>query len=476
MATPLRNTADLFAMWMRDMRAWWEDNLPADECPRDWQEAFLEALASMVWAKGRVKAAVAACRGAGKTRAAAILVLWFMDTRPDCLVVTIAPVWSQVVQALWAEIRYLWGVSNVSRRRPDWDVLTHEIKTPSPMWRAYGMAAKDPQNLEGRHGKTAVLVVVDESKAVSEEINNSIRGMLWREGVESMLVSIGTPGAPIGWFYRAFGQERTSWDLVRQVSALDIPRLRGRALEELKRLGENNPWYRQQQLAEFAGADDFTIIPLHLIARAMTAEAAERCLALFPRPTRVMALDPAGRGADESVLSFRAGGVLTGQQSWQGWDEMQTATYTAGQARGWNPEVLVVDEIGIGAGIRSRVAELLGAASMPARGRLRNRPTSIRVVGYNSGHRAQDHERFANRKTEDLFRLRERFEAGEVSLPEDAAQLTQDLCSYRWEPTTGGKTKVVDREEDSPDFGDSYLMTYANERQGGVRAFRPRFL
>jgi hypothetical protein len=474
MAQALRNLSELFVLWQSDIRAWWEDNLPPGECPRDWQEAFLEAVSALLEAKGKVRAAVAACRGAGKTRAAAILVLWFMDTRPDCLVVTIAPVWSQVVQALWAEIRSLWALSAVSKRRRDWEILTHEIKTPSPMWRAYGMAAKDPQNLEGRHGKTAVCIIVDESKAVSEEINNSIRGMLWRKGVESLLVAIGTPGSPVGWFYRAFAQERAKWDLVTQVSAWEIPSLVERAAEELERLGENNPWYRQQQLAEFAGADEFTILPLHLITKAQTVEAYERCERLFPRPSRTLALDPAGRGADESVLSFRLGGILSGQQAWQGWDEMQTAAYSAGQAREWRPEVVVVDEIGIGAGIRSRIAELLGGA---ARGRGRARGgSSIRVMGYNAGNRAYDHERFANRKTEDLFRLRERFEAGEVSLPDDAPMLIQNLCSYRWKPTTGGKTKVEDPEEDSPDYGDSYLMTYASERQGGVRAFSPKFL
>jgi hypothetical protein len=470
MGTPVRNTQELFALWQADIRAWWEDNLPANRCPWEWQADFLEAIAALLNAKGNVRAAVAACRGAGKTRVAAILVLWFIDTRPDCLVVTIAPIWSQVVQALWTNIRALWAVSNVAKRRQSWEVLTHEIKTDSPMWRAFGMAAKDPQNLEGRHGESAVLVIVDESKAVSEEINNSIRGMLWRKGLESLLVAIGTPGAPAGWFYRAFAQERTKWDLVRQISAWDIPTLQDRAREELERLGENNPWYRQQQLAEFAGADEFTIIPLHLIARAQLPAAAERCQALFPNPTKVMALDPAGRGADESVLSFRAGGILSGQQAWQGWDEMVTASYASGQARLWMPETVVVDEPGIGGPILSRIRELLRGVT-PRRKRAR----PIQVIGYNPSARAFDHERFTNRKTEDLFALRDRLEAGECSLPEDAPMLVQNLASYRWTKAALGKTKVED-PDDSPDYGDSFLMTYAPERRGGVRPFSPKWL
>lgn len=470
----LRNHADLFALWQRDIRAWWEDNLPPEERPRYWQEAFLEAVGALLWSKGNVKAAAVACRAAGKTRAAAILVLWFMDTRPDCLVVTIAPVWSQVVQALWAEIRLLWGLSSLSKRRPTWEVLTHEIKTPAPMWRAYGMAAKDPQNLEGRHGKSAVLVIVDESKAVPEEINNSIRGMLWRRGIDSLLVAIGTPGPPVGWFYRAFSTDRQLWDHVARVTAWEIPDLVDRAAEELRRLGEENPWYRQQQLAEFAGSDDFSVIPLHLILNAQKPEAAERCAALFPRPRRAMALDPAGRGADESVLSFREGGILSAQKAWQGWDEMRTAAYTAGQVRLWRPEAIAIDEVGIGAGIRSRVAELLGVDAAARRSSSARRGSApFRVIGYNAGHRARDAERYANRKAEDLFALRERYENGEASIPADDPLLVSQLSSYRWESTSAGKTRIVD-PPDSPDFADSYLMTYATERAPSIRGYRAR--
>lgn len=467
----VRTPTDLLALWMLDIRAWWEDNLPADECPRYWQAAFLEAVGALLWTKGNVKAAVVACRAAGKTRAAAVLVLWFMDTRPDCLVITIAPIWSQVVQALWAEIRMLWNLSQLRRRRPDWEVLTHEIKTPSPMWRAYGMAARDPQNIEGRHGKTAVLVVMDESKAVPEEINNSVRGMLWRKGIDSLLVAIGTPGPPVGWFYRAFATERPLWDHCARVTAFEIPPLVERAEEERRRLGESNPWFRQQQMAEFAGSDDYTVLPLHLVLDAQKPEAAERVAAMFAgKAHRVMALDPAGRGADESVLTFRDGGILAAQQSWQGWDEMRTAAYTTGQVRLWRPEAIVVDEIGIGAGIRSRITELLGGRSPGGRA---TRPSGVRVVGYNAGHSARDRERFANRKAEDLFTLRDRFEAGEVSLPQDDPVLVGQLTSYRWEATSAGKTRIVD-PDDSPDFADSFLMSYASERQGGVRGVRSK--
>ena len=52
----------------------------------------------------RQRVSVVSCNGAGKTTLAARLLLWFMMTRRDAIVVTSAPTWHQV-SLLWREVR-----------------------------------------------------------------------------------------------------------------------------------------------------------------------------------------------------------------------------------------------------------------------------------------------------------------------------------------------------------------------------------
>lgn len=422
--------------------------------PREWQREVLEAAVLAPWI------AIAACRKAGKTRLAAIICLWWLATRAESLVVTIAPVWSQVTQGIWANIRTLWQRSRLPIFFPRWNVLQEEIQTGHPLWRAVGFSAADASNLEGRHdGGGGVLVILDESKGINTDFFESIQGMLDDADSESKLLAIGTPGPPRGWFYEAFGPKRDLWGgAVFRIRSRNIPRLRARYAKRLARLGETNPWFLQQEEAEFAGADEFSVFPLTKIEDAIRRELPTTGSAKWPT---VLALDPAGRGADDSVLSHRHGPYLMKQMAWQGWDEMLTARFTADQTVAYRdihdtpktPDFLVVDTPGLGGPIASRIQQILREVQ-------RRKGKATRVIRYNPSGKARNSERYANRKTEDLFAWRDRFVNDDTSIP-DEAMLVAHLSSYRWVETAGGKTKVEDDDGDSPDYGDSGQMAFA---------------
>jgi hypothetical protein len=199
-------------------------------------------------------------------------------------------------------------------------------------------------------------------------------------------------------------------------------------------------------MAEFASADAATLFRLSTVEAAVT-----RVFEPSPSWKRILALDPAGTGADESVLSFRHGPNLLKQEAWSGADPMLTVGRTVAAVRDWGPSVLVVDECGLGSPILSRLREVLGGRG-------------VRIVGFNSGHKAKDSERFANAKSEVAFQVRERFEKGEISIPNDAELIAQ-LLSYRVETSSTGKTKTAD-PPDSPDRADSLLLAFAAEWRG----------
>lgn len=425
------------------------------EKPREWQPEVIDAVRTNPWT------AVAACRKAGKTRLAAYIALWFLCTRANSLVMTIAPRWAQVEQALWADIRYLWVTSKLPQIFPAWDVQLTEIKTHplTPKWRAMGLASNDVQNLEGRHpaaGQPA-LIIVDESKGVADPFFDSLMGMLAELDAGNILLGIGTPGPPLGWFARAFSRDRKLWGFTKQIRADKIPRLAGHCERERQRLGADNPFFRQQQLAEFCGADEGAAIPMDALQRAIG-----RRMVLDHSWPKTASLDVGGKGEDRSVLTFRHGPVIIKQIDWQGWDEMKTAARAAQLVVSHRPSVFAIDEVGIGAGVRSRLQQLLAQSG-------------IRIAGFNGGRRARDREQYANLKAEEIFFLRKRFIEDQIAIP-NHPDLISELCSWTTDFDTKGRTRIVD-PEDSPDFADSCMMAFAADRLGqSAKGVTPAFL
>lgn len=416
--------------------------------PREVQPAIMTAVSENRWT------AVAACRDLGKSRLAAYLALWFLITRPRSLVFTCAPIWEQVEQALWAEIRGIYQDSILPQLFPLWELQNTAIKTHDPLWRAIGVTSKDPQNIEGRHGDH-VLVILDESKGIGDEFFSSVQGMLSQP--TSKLLAIGTPGPPVGWFARAFSVDRALWGAHFQVSSATIPRLRPHYEAERKRLGPTNPWFRQQQEAQFAGADEATVMPMDTVQDAMERRIATTEYAVTARWPRVVSLDPAAKGSDDSVLTYRWGPIIQKQLVWNGRDEMWTARKCAIEAVDYRAKIVVIDDVGLGAGIRSRVRQSLAN-------------TGIQVYGFNGGSSPRDTEQYANAKAEQIFALRNRFLRGEIQIPKDPVLFGQ-LCAWTMAWTAAGKTKVVD-PADSPDRADSLMLAFCADSMGQGFAFK----
>lgn len=427
--------------WYWDPVAFCNDVFPENERPREWQPEVLEAVKSNPWI------AIAACRKAGKTRFAAFIAIWFLCTRANSLVVTIAPIWDQVVDSIWADIRHLWAVSKLPKIFPRWRILTKEIQTSPllPKWRAVGCASDRVENLEGKHpaaGQPA-LVIIDESKGVADGFFDSVQGML-SEG-ESRLVAIGTPGIPYGWFYDAFSVNRRLW-FQKQIRADEIPRLAKKCEAERNRVGEADPFFRQQWYAEFTGGDEGAIIPLSIILPCVQKK--------FTRGNgwrKIQALDVAAGGTDETVLTDRFGPVTLRQTAWQGWDLVRSEQRVLEAVRKEKPELLLVDQSGVGEGVVSHL-------------RLQLKGTGTTVIGWRSGANPRDRERFENIKAEEVFALRDKLRAGDISIP-NHPKLIGQLCAWTVGVSKKYKTIVID-PEDSPDYADSLMMAYAADRLG----------
>jgi hypothetical protein len=163
----------------------------------------------------------------------------------------------------------------------------------------------------------------------------------------------------------------------------------------------------------------------------------------------VIGCDPAEYGDDRTAIAFRHGRVVYRIEYHEKKGPMEVAGILAQYWQTFQPDAIFVDKIGIGSGIVDRLREL-----------------HIPVIGVNSAERAQDPERYANKRAEIWYRYKEWLEDGPNRLPNDAA-LIADSSAPGYKTSSNG-ARLIESKKDmkkrgirSPDGGDAIAMTFA---------------
>jgi len=269
-------------------------------------------------------------------------------------------------------------------------------------------------------------------------------------GHSATTLLLGNPTRSSGTFYESQTRMAHAW-WVRRWSCLDSPLVSDEFVEEIKlRYGEESNAYRIRVLGEFPLADDDTIIPIHL------AEAARDRDIEVPENTQpIWSLDVARFGTDRSVLCKRTGPVVTELTHWQGLDLMQTVGRIKGEYDGLplslRPAELLVDSIGLGAGVVDRLREL----GLPTRGINVSEAPSMKGT-------------YQNLRTELIFKVRGWLEERGSKLPANE-DLIAELTSIRYSFSSAGKMKAESKDDmrrrglRSPDLADALCLSMAGE-------------
>jgi hypothetical protein len=281
-------------------------------------------------------------------------------------------------------------------------------------------------------------------------------------GHSAVTILLSNPTRSSGTFFETQNRLSSSW-WTRRWSCVESPLVSNEFVEEMKlRYGEDSNAFRIRVLGEFPQADDDTIIPFHLAEAAMRRdiEADEGV-----RP--IWAVDPARFGSDRTAFCRRIGGVITEITSWQGLDTMQTvgrikAEYDA-QSVNMRPSLILVDSIGIGAGVVDRLREL----GLPTR-------------GVNVAEAPSMGGMYNNLRTELWFKTKAWLEDRSCRIPEND-ELLAELTSIRYTFASNGKMAAESKDQmrkrglRSPDLADAVCLTMAGQaatalsgRMGGL--------
>ena len=342
---------------------------------------------------------------------------------------------------------------------------------------ALGLSTDEADQFQGFHSPN-MLIVVDEAEGVSEEIYDAIEAVMTTGNCKLLL--IGNPTSDSGAFRRAFHEDRRIYRTIT-ISALESPNVEQQRVvvpglttaewvtERAGLWGEASPMYQARVLGLFCAQPQNTLIPLSKIEQAIaryknlpTGEDEEEGEVEAPTvlaPT-VLAVDVARFGEDQSILLLANSDTVLHIEAHRGLDTMELTGRIVEAHRRWKPQRIVVDEIGIGAGVVDRLKEL----DLPVTGINVARPARSQ---------SQKRKLFANLRAEGYWHLYELFNQGTIAIPDDP-ELAGQLSSIRPGYNSLGQFFIEKKSEararglPSPDKADALMLAFLRNT-GGVK-------
>lgn len=422
--------------------------------PDPWQEELLRA-----YGRGERRISVRSCHGPGKTAAAAWCVWHQLLTRYPQKTVATAPTAAQLYDALFSEV-LSWG-----KRLPltlqeafvfKSDRIEHRSAPNDSFFSVRTARAENPEALQGIHSEH-VLLIADEASGVPEPIFEAAAGSMSGHNATTLLLS--NPVRTSGFFFDTHHKLRDMWVTVH-VSHEMSTRVSDDFVEDIaRRYGRESNAFRVRCLGEFPKSDDDTVIPFELVESART-----RDIVVPPHMKNVWGLDVARFGDDKNALCVRNRLAVTEMEQWGDADIMQTTGRVHAKWRNTEPEhrpdEILVDVIGLGAGVVDRLREL----GLPAR-------------GVNVSETASSAEKYRNLRSELWFKAREWLERKDTRLPAPSGRgdsdpgetLASELVVPRYTFTSSGKLMVEPKADmkrrghKSPNMADAFVLTFASE-------------
>jgi len=418
---------------------------------------------------------VKAGHSVGKSKLAALLICWWIDTRyPDGRVASTAPSVSQVGAIVWYEVRQTFAT--VQKRyeegltyAPLPGYITAENRWKTNEGLEVGAGRKPPERdmenaFQGIHAPKGVLVVGDEACGLSKETIDALGNITTT--AESRRFLILNPTNPASYAGEIFREDLPNWTK-HTISVFDSPNFTGevvppevaRALVDqsfvdIKKAeyGEGSPRYMSRVLGEFAFDLDASLIVLEDIAVAHDLD--------IPvsgnRP--ILGVDVARFGKDLSVIYSNDNGRVRFHSSWGMTDGVSTAEKI-------HKAVLETGAIEVridGSGIGGPIADVLN--------RLRTDSGSdYEIIEMMGGWAAPDNQEHSNARSYWFDKFRYDLRAGKFDLDFADTKATEELLAIQYAFRAGSNALKMESKDDmrrrgakSPDYADAIIYCVAD--------------
>jgi hypothetical protein len=429
--------------------------------PRKWQREVLTELRDHIRANnGQVdfntfRMATSSGRGIGKSALVSWLVIWMLTTRIGSTTIVSANSEAQLRSVTWAEItKWLsmclnshWFEVSATRVLPaKWiaELVERDLKLGTRYWGVEGRlwSAENPDAYAGVHNFAGVMLVFDEASGIDDGIWSVASGFFTENTPNRFWLAFSNPRRNSGYFYECFNSKREFWR-TKTVDARSVEGTDKAVYQQIiDEYGPDSSAAHVEVYGEFPNASDDQFIGTLLVDEAMA-----RAPAKDPSAPIVVGVDPARFGADATVIAIRQGRDILSIRRFRGDDTMEVVGRVIDVITEFSPQLVVIDEGGLGAGVVDRLKE-----------------QRYKIRGVNFGNKSIKPLMYGNKRAEMWGAMKEWLKT--ASIPKDRF-LRSDLTGPMMKPDSKG-TIFLESKKDmkarglaSPDAADAIAITFA---------------
>lgn len=422
--------------------------------------------------------------GVGKTELMATMVLWWLDTRDQAIVLTTGSSWTALTDVLWPRIRAL---NDKCKVFPPSAMRDMAIRL-APDRFAYAKSTNEPEGVMGAHSPN-MLVLVDESSGIEPRIAEGLEGNVI--GANDRIVWSGNPISPSGVFFDKAHSPKAHRIIISQ---FDHPNVRtgenvipgavsrAKVEERCAEWGQevdagypgavHVPWTDRWYKLDHRGMPRIMgLFPEADVASMITRAAINAAKARPPVASEhyCLGIDPAqSEHGDETAFALATANGIIGTEGHVGLKPDEVAGRAKQLALEYGVTTIAIDcSGGYGGGVEAF---------------LRNDPalSHVRLVPVLFGSKSSDDQRWANVKAEMYWLLKEQIERNPYyHLPEDPV-LEVQLSEFRSKPNHRGQDAIESKDEykkrmngASPDRGEAAALANYGITQRPAKAAVP---
>jgi len=415
-----------------------------------WQETAINTLMEKHYL------AIRSGSGVGKTALLSFLLIWFLATKPYAKIPATAPSQHQLYDLLWAEC-YRWIQKNKYLMNLfNWTQTRIGVRGYEAAWYAVARTASvSPsgdvaEGLQGFHQSgSALLFIVDECSGVPEQVFPAIEGSLSSENCYCILT--GNPTRREGYFYDVFHKPQTGKLYAKMhVSCLDSSRVTQHYVDMMQeRYGDEHPIYKIKVLGDFPSVEDELLVPPAYLE---TMQNNSRDTKISPKLPVEIGVD-VGRKHAMSIAVVRQGyNVLEIEEKARKrgsiTDTIEVVQWVTELINTYDPTVVRVDAIGVGAGVFDLLHKVYGD----------------KIIGVIGGARAADSARYVNIRSQGYWDLRAKIP--KLYCAKWPERMIIELSAIRHNPSRNGKMGIESKESmlarsmRSPDYADALMYAF----------------
>ena len=436
--------------------------------PRKWQEKILRQMTTHIARNGvkdlpeMFRMAVASGRGIGKSALVSWIIIWMLSTRLGATIIVTANTEQQLRSRTWAELgKWMtlsmnahWFQKTATTIKPaPWfqKALEEDLKIDTGYYYAQAQlwSEENPDAFAGIHSSYGVCLIMDEASGIPAPIYSVSEGFFSEPTTNRYWFTFSNPRRNTGPFYDSFHSKKSFWQNL-QIDSRTVEGTDKSLFEKMiEQYGEDSTVSRVEVMGEFPQSDDDTVIPMQLIRDAINRE-----VSLTPSEPILWGLDVARFGGDNSALCVRQGNTVFEITSFASMDLMQLCGVIKNRYDDATvmdkPQEILVDVIGIGAGVVDRLRE-----------------QNLPVRGINVSESPSSKKNYLNLRAELWFAIKDWLAQRDCRLPMDD-ELASELAAPLYKYTSTGKIKIESKDDmrkrgiKSPDKADALALTMAS--------------